>query len=237
MESLKTRKSGIDVDLAEASNLHLLPTAMPAQNVPGYVQEVLYTSILNGVLAPGERLMVDEVAKHFGVSKIPVREALKALEVSGWVQIRPRRGTFVRPLSAEELRQVFEMRRVLEPYCARAAAERRTEAQVRELKLLVTEGMNAVRAGDVARTTEVNSRFHSIMAEAVGNQLIGNTVTELEARMRRYFMAVDWKQRRESMAQHRAIQEAIRDGDAQHAEELTLAHLAHTEALAFNSVG
>jgi DNA-binding GntR family transcriptional regulator len=226
----------LDVDQSDASNLHLLPPALGHRDMPSHVKDVLYEAILAGVLAPGERLMVDELAQHFGVSKIPVREALKALEASGWVQIRPRRGTFVRPLSAQELRQVFELRRVLEPYCARTAAERRTDAQLRELGQLVKEGMRAIREGDVRRTTAANSRFHSIVAEAVGNELIAQQVDAMEARMRRYFTAVEWRQRSESMAQHVAIYEAIRDGDGRAAEQATLAHLAHTEAIAFSSV-
>jgi DNA-binding GntR family transcriptional regulator len=226
----------MDVDFSEASNLHLLPKPVGAQTVPSHVQDVLYGAILSGVLAPGERLMVDEVAQHFGVSKIPVREALKALEASGWVEIRPRRGTFVRTLSADELRQIFEMRRVLEPYSARLAASRRTETQLAELGRLVSEGSAAIQQGDVARTTAVNERFHSVLAETVGNKLLGDTVKALEARMRRYFMAVEWRQRSESMAQHQAIYEAIRDGNEERAEKLTLAHLAHTETLAFISV-
>jgi DNA-binding GntR family transcriptional regulator len=231
--SLSTR---LDVDHSDASNLHLLPRTLGYRDVPSHVKDVLYEAILSGVLAPGERLMVDELAQHFGVSKIPVREALKALEASGWVQIRPRRGTFVRPLSAQELRQVFELRRVLEPYCARMAAVRRTEAQLKELGALVKEGMRAIREGDVPRTTAANSRFHSIVAEAVGNELISQQVEAMEARMRRYFTAVEWRQRSESMAQHAAIFEAIRDHDGRAAEKATLAHLAHTEAIAFSSV-
>ncbi|MGV3652931.1 MAG: GntR family transcriptional regulator [Noviherbaspirillum sp.] len=218
------------------SNLHALPKLMPAQNLPAHVHSVLFEAILSGTLAPGERLLVDEVAEHFGVSKIPVREALKSLEASGWVEIRPRRGTFVKPLSAEEMRQIFEMRRLLEPYCARMAALRRTDTHLAELGELVKEGSRMIQLGDVVSTNRINGRFHSVMAEAVGNEMLGNAVTELEFRLRRYFMAVDWKQRSESMAQHRAIYEAMREKDAKRAEDLTLAHLDHIESLATKAV-
>jgi DNA-binding GntR family transcriptional regulator len=220
-----------------AENLHLLPQSLGNRSVPAQLQEMLYGAILSGLLAPGERIMVDELAQHFGVSKIPVREALKALEASGWLEIRPRRGTFVKPLSAEELRQVFELRRVLEPYCAKMAAVRRTDAQLRELGELVKEGTRAIREGDVPRTSQVNSRFHGIVAEAAGNALLAQQVEEMEARLRRYFTAIDWRHRSESIAQHAAIYEAIRKKDAKAAEKATLEHLAHTEALAFSSVG
>jgi DNA-binding GntR family transcriptional regulator len=226
----------INVDESDASNLHLLPRSLLNRNLPDHVRSVLFEAILTGVLAPGERLMVDEVAEHFGVSKIPVREALKALESEGWVEIRPRRGTFVKPLSETELRQVFEMRRVLEPYSARLAALRRSDAQLVELEGLVAEGIQAIHAGDVARTTRANSQFHSVMAEAMNNELMGAAISNLESRLRRYFMAVEWQQRAESMAQHRAIFEAIRDKNAALAEKLTVAHIGHTEALAFRSV-
>jgi DNA-binding GntR family transcriptional regulator len=221
---------------ALASNLHSLPKLLPAQNLPAHVYSVLFEAILSGALAPGERLLVDEVATHFGVSKIPVREALKSLEASGWVEIRPRRGTFVKPLSAEELQQIFEMRRLLEPYSARMAALRRSEGHLAELGELIKEGSRTIRLGDVVSTTRINSRFHTVMAEAVGNKMLGDAVTELEFRLRRYFIAVDWKQRGESMAQHQAIYEAVRAKDAKLAEKLTLAHLDHTESLAVQSV-
>ncbi len=218
------------------SRLGLLPKVLPAANLPTHVQAVLQEAILNGALAPGERLMVDDVAAHFGVSKIPVREALKGLETDGWVMSQPRRGTYVRPLSRDELRETFEMRRLLEPYSARLAATRRTEAQQEELKDLLAQSAQALKDGDVVRVTAVNSQFHSVMASAAGNTMLGESIAKLELQLRRYFVAVDWKQRRESMAQHKAIYEAIRDKDAAQAEQLTLAHIAHTESLAQASI-
>lgn len=223
-------------DSVAPSNIPLLPKPALGQNLSTHVQSVLLEAILGGNLAPGERLLVDEVAAHFGISKIPVREAFKALEVGGWLEVRQRRGTFVKPLSAAELRETFEMRRVLEPYSARMAAQRRSTAQLAELGRLVLDGGDAIASGDLVRTTQINSRFHTILAEAANNSLLGNAVTELELRMRRYFIAVDWQQREESLAQHRAIYEAIREQDADAAERLTIEHLAHTESVAKNSV-
>ena len=218
------------------TRLSALPKALPSANLPSHVQATLQEAILNGGLAPGERLMVDDVAAHFGVSKIPVREALKALEAAGWVVSQPRRGTYVRPLSPEELRETFEMRRLLEPYSARLAAERRTEEQLHELQDLLGQSAQALKDGDVLRVTAVNSRFHSVMANAAGNSMLADSIAKLELQLRRYFVAVDWQQRRESMAQHTAIYEALQAKDAPRAERLTLAHIAHTESLAKASV-
>lgn len=218
------------------SRLDALPKSLPAANLPAHVRATLQEAILSGGLPPGERLLVDDVAAHFGVSKIPVREALKALETDGWVISQPRRGTYVRPLSREELREIFEMRRLLEPYSARLAAQRRTDAQQAELKDLLRESAQALRDGDVVRVTAVNSRFHSVMADAAGNGMLADSIAKLELQLRRYFVAVDWQQRRESMAQHSAIYEAIRIQDGELAERLTLAHIAHTESLAQASI-
>ena len=214
------------------NSLGALPKALPTTNLPSHVQETLREAILNGALAPGERLMVDDVAAHFGVSKIPVREALKALEADGWVVSQPRRGTYVRPLSPEELRETFEMRRLLEPYSARLAAERRTQEQLDQLEALLGQSAHALKDGDVVRVTAINSRFHSVMADAAGNTMLAESIAKLELQLRRYFVAVDWQQRRESMAQHTAIYEALREHDTAMAERLTLAHIAHTESLA-----
>lgn len=218
------------------TRLGALPKALPTANLPTHVQSTLREAILNGALPPGERLMVDAVAAHFGVSKIPVREALKGLEADGWVVSQPRRGTYVRPLSREELRETFEMRRLLEPYSARLAAGRRTQEQLRELEDLLGQSAQALKEGDVVRVTAVNSRFHSVMAAAAGNSMLAESIAKLELQLRRYFVAVDWQQRRESMAQHTAIYESLRDRDAEMAERLTLAHIGHTESLAKASI-
>ena len=219
-----------------SASLAGLPKVTPSANLPSHVQSVLQEAILNGALAPGERLFVDEVAAHFGVSKIPIREALKALETAGWVQSQPRRGTYVRPLSREELRETFEMRRLLEPYSAALAAKRRTDAQLAQLKGLLSLSAAALKAGDVIALTDTNSRFHSTMGDAAGNKMLSESIAKLELQLRRYFVSVEWQQRRESMAQHKAIFEAIRDQDVKLAERLTLAHIDHTESLASASI-
>jgi len=219
-----------------SSKFPALPKLAPSHNLPSHVQSVLLEAILSGALSPGERLWVDEVAEHFGVSKIPVREALKALETAGWVHSQPRRGTYVRPLSRDELRQTFEMRRLLEPYSARLAAERRTDSQLQQLKELLAQSAKALKEADVVTVTDVNSRFHSVMADAACNAMLSESIAKLELQLRRYFIAVDWQRRRESMAQHKAIFEAIRDRDVESAEQLTLDHINHTESLAAQSI-
>ena len=220
-----------------SSNLHRIPKTDHARNLPDHVQQMLLEAILTRVLRPGERLLIDEIAAHFGISKIPVREAVKALVASGWLESKPRRGTYVRTLSEQELREVFEMRRMLEPYAARKAAERRTDAQLAELKELVAEGTESVRQRDIVMNSRVNSRFHSVIAEAVGNRIIADSLKDLQSRIRRYYVEIDWKIRRDSFAEHKRIYEAIRDGDGDLAERLTHEHLDHSESFAERPAG
>jgi DNA-binding GntR family transcriptional regulator len=215
-----------------ASNLHRVPKVDHAQNLPGHVHQMLLEAILTRVLRPGERLLIDEIAAHFGISKIPVREAVKALVTSGWLESTPRRGTYVRTLSEQELAEVFEMRRMLEPYAARKAAERRTPEQLAELKVLIAEGVESIRQRDIVANSRVNSRFHSVIAEAVGNRIICESLKDLQSRIRRYYVELDWKIRRDSFAKHKHIFEAIRDRDADLAERLTNEHLDHSESFA-----
>ncbi len=217
---------------APRSNLHRVPKTGHAQNLPGHVQQMLLEAILTRVLMPGERLLIDEIAAHFGISKIPVREAVKALVTSGWLESMPRRGTYVRTLSEQELREVFEMRRMLEPYAARKAAERRTPEHLAELRELITEGVDSIRRRDIVSNSRINSRFHSVIAEAVGNRIICESLKDLQSRIRRYYVEIDWKIRRDSFAEHKRIFEAIRDRDADRAEKLTNEHLDHAESFA-----
>ncbi|HYC36605.1 MAG TPA: GntR family transcriptional regulator [Usitatibacter sp.] len=218
------------------SNLHRLPRDVAAQNLPGYVQQVLLEAILSRVLVPGERLLIDEIAGHFGISKIPVREAIKALEASGWLDSRPRRGTYVRSLSPSELQEVFEMRRVLEPFGARLAAERRTEAHLAELRELMAAGNEAIRARDLLETARFNSRFHIVVAQACGNAILSDTLQALQARIRRYYAEIDWATRRKSFAEHRQIYEALRDRDGEAAARITTEHVGHAWTMARNTL-
>ena len=129
------------------------------------------------------------------------------------------------------------MRRMLEPYAARKAAERRTPAQLVELRELVAEGVESIRQRDIVVNSRVNSRFHSVIAEAVGNRIICDSLKDLQSRIRRYYVEIDWKTRRDSFAEHKRIYEAIRDQDADRAEKLTNEHLDHAESYAERPAG
>ncbi|AZG11161.1 GntR family transcriptional regulator [Pigmentiphaga sp. H8] len=202
------------------------------RDIPSAVQRVLKEAILKGELAAGSRIKIDELAARFGVSKIPVREALRMLESDGWVTSQPHKGTYVRSLTQQELSEIFEMRKLMEPRSAKLAAARRTPEQLAKLESLIGESKKAIEKADLDAITDLNKRLHMAIAEAAGNSLLTESLEKLDLLMRRYFMPVSWDQRRDSMKQHEAIVQAIVDQDEGLAEKLTMDHVCHTEALA-----
>lgn len=203
---------------------------------PAGVYDALFQEIVSGKLRAGERLLIDDLAERFGVSKIPVREALKALAGKGWVESAPRRGTYVRRLSQEELHELFELRLMLEPEMTAMAAHRRRTTHLQQLAALIEEGEAAVRESDFVTSSRVNSQFHSVIAQAADNSLAYAVIQDLELRLCRYFFVAEWEERKESMLQHRALFETIRDQDIEAARRMTIAHLRHTEAMASRSL-
>ncbi len=203
---------------------------------PAGVYEALFQEIVSGKLRAGERLLIDDLAARFGVSKIPVREALKALEGKGWVESAPRRGTYVRRLSREELHELFELRLIVEPEITAMAAHRRRASHLQELAAFIEEGEAAVQVSDFVTSSRINSQFHAVIAQAAGNSLAYAVIQDLELRLCRYFFVAEWEERRKSILQHRSLYEAIRDQDVEAARKVTIAHLRHTEAMASRSL-
>lgn len=217
------------------TNFNQLPKLATNGNLPSRIENVIIEAIQTGTLRAGERLLVDRIAEHFGVSKIPVREAFKALEVAGYLEALPRRGTFVKSLSLEELAATFETRRLIEPHCAYLAAKRRTNPQLHELKTLVESGNDATKQNDGIRISTTNRSFHTGIAIAANNELLSSLVIKVQHRLRRYFIAANWYERHASLTQHQGIYEAIRDQNANLAHSLMAEHIDHTESLARES--
>lgn len=206
---------------------------LPARNIPVVIQDQLRSAILRGDLEAESRLNIDEIAERFGVSKIPVREALRMLESDGWVYSRPHRGTYVRPLSQEELTEIFEMRKLMEPHSAELAAQRCTPEHVKMLRDLIKQSRTAISSRDLQAIAQLNQRLHGAIASVAGNRLLAESLEKLDLLMRRYFVPISWEARRESMLQHVAIVEAIANKDSALAKELALAHIQHTESVAY----
>lgn len=213
-----------------------LPSALPsirgAATLPDQLVAALSRAIIDGTFKPGDRLQPDEIAAHFAVSRIPVREALRALEASGWVEVRPHRGVFVQEHSEAELVGLFETRFILEPQLARLAAARRSAEELATLRSVLAEGRAALKAGDKARFADTNQAFHATCAAAAGNAYAARVVDDIEARLQWYFTAVPLPRSRTTFAEHERIFRAIEAGDAAAAEAATVDHLNNTRRTA-----
>jgi len=186
-----------------------------------WVYEQLKEAILSGALEPGERLVVDQLARDFGTSPIPVREAIRRLEAEELVETTPYIGARVAPVRADQLEELMAIRKELEPLLARTAVLGATPEAIDELEDLVRR-MDEVAYTDQLAYSRLNYEFHrklySLSPWTVTLRIV-NTVWELSARTRFVFLQAP-ESVELSQAEHRAMVEALRRGDAQELERL-----------------
>ena len=127
------------------------------------VFNTLRQAILRGELKPGERLMEIQLANKLGVSRTPIREAIRKLELEGLVLMIPRKGAEVADISEKSLRDVLEVRRALEELAVRLTCEKITKAQIRELRESAEEFKKILRSSDITQIAEADVRFHDII--------------------------------------------------------------------------
>ena len=143
------------------------------------ITERLRDQILINQLKPGERLIADDLALTFGVSRSMIREDLLLLATEGFINIIPRKGTFVTQMSAKQANDLFEVRLLLEGQVASLAAERRTDENLRDLRETADRGLAAALAGNVDQLPALNTRFHNLLADTADNDYLTETLSRL----------------------------------------------------------
>ena len=191
------------------------------------VFDTLRQAIISGDLAPGERLMEVQLAEELGVSRTPVREAIRQLEQEGLVELVPRKGAYVTDISMSDLADVFEIRYALEGLAARLAAERATEEQIRELEDLLEKIDETIEAGDFRRVVELDTQFHELLYAASGNQQLQGILSQLRKQVHRFRLQSLAKPGRMAIAlkEHRAIVDAVARRELQAAKERSQEHI------------
>ena len=190
------------------------------------IRDGLIQDIVNGRLAPGERIIEIRVAEQFGVSQAPVREALRDLDLLGFVVSSPFRGAIVRQVSVEDLVQLYPIRAVLEGLSAREAATRIDNAGLKKLETLIVTMRAAAARGDIRRAVEADFAFHLMIVEASGNRLL----QQFWDRMRlatTTFLTVSKSHRslREIAERHTEVLDALRARDPDAAERAMRRHI------------
>jgi len=190
----------------------------------------LLQAILDGRYPPGARIVETRVAKEFGTSQAPVREALRDLEALGVVETAPFKGARVRQPSIEELLEAFDVRAILEGHGAVLATENIREDDLHELLALTEEMREAALAGDPFREATADTEFHRLIMQHSGNATLVRVWSTLEPFLRTYITIVSPGVDRRAVAdRHLPIIEALRRGNPDLIEE---AFRVHFEAAA-----
>ena len=195
------------------------------------VFETIRSAIVHGELKPGERLMEVQLAEELGVSRTPVRESIRKLELEGLVKMVPRKGAYVTPMSVTDLVEMMEIRGALEGLVARLAANYATPEEIDALRESNDGFENAISNGDYDGIIDYDISFHEILYKACGNSRLRSMIHSLREQMLR--MRVEYVHNVTDMhplrGQHRAIIDGIAKGDPDAAEAAAKAHIATTK--------
>jgi GntR family transcriptional regulator, rspAB operon transcriptional repressor len=203
------------------------PAALDHRTLWQRVHEHLREEIVSGRLAPGSELQEVALAESLGVSRAPIREALGRLAAEGLVTIRPRRGAVVRALSAEEFLEAYQVREALEVMAVRLAVPRLTRDDIATMQRLIDEMAALAEADDVQGFFDANAAFHQLFFDVAGNRMLAEMYRQLRAQIDRHQLrSVELRgDIRRSVAEHKAIQRALRDGDVERAAHLVSEHI------------
>jgi DNA-binding GntR family transcriptional regulator len=214
-----------DGSMTSAPTFNRLPTIRSFAPVGEQLYRVLEEAITAGDLEPGERLDEKALAAHFGVSRIPLREALRGLEVAGWIErAGPRRGMRVREITESELGKLTEVRQILDGQCAAFAAQRRSDDQVQTLRGIVAQAWLCFEHEDWRMLVSLNTEFHIVLARCTQNEVFEEILSTLDKRVRRFVLRADADLHRESIQQHERLVDAIDKGDAREARLIARGH-------------
>lgn len=183
----------------------------------------LREAILDGDRPPGSKLIERDLAAEFGVSRVPVRDALKILEAEGLVELRPRTWAIVREFSEADLDDLDEVRAVLEPLAFRLAAQRHRRAGLERLRKALDAERTGARRADAVGSWRAAADFHEIVIDLSDNRLLANFMQSIRGRLR---WALSQHDDLEHITnEHIELFEAIRDRRADLAEELARKHV------------
>ncbi len=195
------------------------------------VFNTLRKAILTGKLKPGERLMEVHLANRLGVSRTPIREAIRKLELEGLVIMIPRRGAEVAKITEKSLKDVLEVRRALDALSVELACDRIASEDTKRLWEACQEFERAARGKDAAVIAKADVALHDIIVEATGNLRLQQLVNNLAEQMYRYrFVYIKEESRHDNLvAEHREIYESIAARDKERAVKAAKIHIDNQE--------
>ena len=202
------------------------------------VCETLRDAIRKGKLKPGERLMESQLAEDLGVSRTPVREAIRKLELEGYVIMMPRRGTYVANLFIRDVNEVFEIRTSLDSLASGLAAERITDEELERLQRLLVAIGGYIEENDMDKIVECDTEFHDLLYQASRNSRLVGIIFNLREQLTRFrstSMAFPGRLKA-TLEEHRRIVEAIAQGDVAEARAAAEYHMEKSEQTLLESM-
>ena len=202
------------------------------------VFNTLRQAIITGEFAPGERLMEISLANRLGVSRTPVREAIRKLELEGLVIMIPRKGAQVARITEKNLRDVIEIRTVLEEFAAVLACERIDQSGLHDLRQAPEDFIRSVENGDILDIVDKDETFHDTIFRATNNDRLISIINNLREQFYRYRMEYvkDIRQRSNLVEEHRELLDAISSRDSIKAKELMKTHLLNQQQEVINNI-
>jgi DNA-binding GntR family transcriptional regulator len=195
------------------------------------VFESLREAIIQGILRPGERMMELQLADELGVSRTPVREAIRKLELEGFVVMVPRKGAYVAGITDKDIIDVFEVRAALESLAAGLAAQRITEEEMEKLERSMVQISEIATSADIHALVHEDTQFHEIIYRASRNQRLTLILTNLQDVIQRFRLTTLSRpgRTREALEEHRQLVEAISERNAELAQRLAWEHIENAE--------
>ena len=191
------------------------------------VFNTLRQAILRGELKPGERLMEIQLANKLGVSRTPIREAIRKLELEGLVLMIPRKGAEVAEITEKSLKDVLEIRRALEDLAVRLACEKITKDELKELKKAGDEFKKVLKSQDITEVAEADVRFHDVIYMATDNPKLIQLLNNFREQMYRFRVEYLKKSevRPQLLAEHDEIIKYITEGNKEEASRVVTRHI------------
>lgn len=195
------------------------------------VVESIRQAIISGQFPPGMRLMELQLAEEMGVSRTPVREAIRKMELEGLVVMIPRRGAYVADISIKDINEVYEVRTALDVLSAGLAAERIDKSEIQEMRELLAEEAALVEARDYPKIIDNDTAFHDVIYRASVNTRCMNIISNLREQITAIRgRSMPYPGRVEIMLkEHRAIFDAIAAGKVEKAQEAVRTHMENAE--------
>jgi len=195
------------------------------------VLEALKDAIVNGKLKPGERLMEQQVAEELCVSRTPVREAIRKLEIEGFIIIVPRKGAYVSDVSLKDIAQVFEVRAAMEALAAGLAAQRISDDQLGVLEKKLAEVESVANSLDLDSIIQFDTDFHEIIYDASKNDRLVQILHNLREQIQRYRTTslASPGRLKDTIKEHKELLDAISTRDASLAQRVAKEHIENAE--------